>query len=228
MWPYLFSAAIGAAVGMSELVTRYRDEPSKLAAVPSAWFYVFLNASASSGALALAKALGWQFGATDPAVVDLTQVLACGFGAMLVLRSAFFNIKLENKDVPIGLSAVIIALLTAADRGVDRIRAISRSRHAAEIMEGVSFESSRQALATYALAMLQNATPTEQQTLSREIDAVAQSTLTDRQKALNLGLILITFVGPAGLEEIVRVHAEEISTSAVGVRESNEMAQIDE
>lgn len=210
MWQYVFTCAIGGMVGVAELVSRYRDEPLKLFVVPSAWLYILLNASASAAALLLARTYNWSLGATDPASISVTQVLLSGLGAMVVLRSHVFNLKVDGRDVPVGPSVLLVALLGAADRGVDRVRAVSRSKMAFEIMQDVSFNAARKPLATYSLSLLQNVSPSEQQGLSEAIDALARSDLTDTQKSLNLGLILMGLIGPAALRHAVGVHSPGI------------------
>src|SRR5262249_14775090 len=67
MYAWLAVVALGGGVGLAELVTRYRDDPSALWASSSFWVYVLINAGASALAFALIKVFGWTFGvATGP------------------------------------------------------------------------------------------------------------------------------------------------------------------
>lgn len=130
---------------------------------------------------------------------------------MAVLRSSLFNLKTEDQIVSIGPNAVLDSLLGAADRGVDRRRAISRSQDANEIMKDVSFTKSHAALSAFCLTLLQNASPQDQQKLRDAVNALQQrKDMTDSQKAKNLGLLLMNLVGPQVLRSAVDVLRDEI------------------
>ena len=81
----LLAGSIGAAVGMGELVSRYRDEPGRAARTRPAMLYMAVNALAS----VLALVLVWTFQVPlDPAKPDnaqlALQIITAGFGAMAV------------------------------------------------------------------------------------------------------------------------------------------------
>lgn len=133
---YLITGVLGALVGFSELVSRYRDHPSALVGVFSVWAYILLNCTASVGALYLAQAMGWTFGAQTARGTLALQVVLCSIGAMTIFRSSLFNLKVGNQTVPIGPSTILSLLLSAADRGVDRARGKSRAAQAKKIMNG--------------------------------------------------------------------------------------------
>jgi hypothetical protein len=126
LWFVLLSAALGAAVGTSELVSRYRDEPMKAIRSAPALTYIALNALVSACIYGLlthyAKTLIPAL-AKDP----LMRSITAGFGAMAILRSKFFTIRTaQGEEVGIGPDAAVSAFLSTADRGVDRMRAQRR------------------------------------------------------------------------------------------------------
>src|SRR5579871_4410652 len=68
---YLVTFGLGGAVGLAELVSRYRDAPDDAIKEPPALWYIAINASASLLALRLIRVFRWQFGMTkgDQAVL---------------------------------------------------------------------------------------------------------------------------------------------------------------
>lgn len=210
MIPYLIVVALGCLVGAAELISRYRDRPTSLLRVPGTWAYVLLNGSAAAGALLVIHIFDWKFGVRPGPGVEATQVLVAGLGSMLVFRSALFTVRVGDEDVAVGFSTLLYSLLTAADRGVDRVQAKNRSDDAGRIMAGISFEKSRLALPTYCLGLLQNVSAEDQADLRTAVDALASSEMTDGQKSLNLGLLLMNVAGPDVVKAAVETLRDEI------------------
>ncbi|WP_019630928.1 hypothetical protein [Actinomadura atramentaria] len=210
MTGYLVAVSLSCLVGIAELVSRYRDRPMSLVRVPSTWAYVLINGGAGAASLLLMHTFGWRFGVSSPAVAGATQVLVASLGSMMVFRSAVFTVRVGDEDVAVGPSTLLQSLLAAADRGVDRMQASTRAQSAGKIMEDVSFKRAQLALPTYCLGLLQNVSAEDQQALRTAVDALAASEMTDRQKALNLGLLLMNIAGPDVLEAAVKTLAREI------------------
>jgi hypothetical protein len=201
---WLGVAALGAAVGLAELVTRYRDQPSALLSSISFWIYLLMNASASIAALALINVFGWDFGIDEEAARTATQVLVAGLAAMTLFRSSLFNLRIGAEDVAIGPNAVLTSLLSVVDRAVDRRRAADRSKSIVDTMGGVSFGKAKIALPAYCLQLMQNVPLDEQQKLRTAVEALGLSDMDDELKSLNLGLLLTNTVGPVVLTAAVR------------------------
>ncbi|MCW2913021.1 MAG: hypothetical protein JWN52_1089 [Actinomycetia bacterium] len=216
--PYLIAAALGALVGATELISRYRDRPASLIRVISTWAYVLINAAAGAIALLLMHIFGWDFGATDAGARGATQVLVASFGSMALFRSALFTVRIHDQDVAVGPSTLLTALLAAADRGVDRMVARNRSTEARRIMVHVSFEKAQLALPTLCLALLQNVSAGDQRDLRTAVDALAASSMTDRQRALNLGLLLMNVAGPDVVRAAVDALQDEIRADPAPAR----------
>ncbi|MEV0176465.1 hypothetical protein AB0I00_35810 [Streptomyces sp. NPDC050803] len=212
MLDYVVACGGGALVGLVELFSRYRDRPSALLWVVSAWMYVAINAAASGGVLLLVHTFDLTFGASEPGTVETTQVLVAFFGAPTVLRSSLFTIRVSGQDVGIGPSSILSTLLSVADRGVDRARGRDRSRQVVQIMRGVSYEKARLALPSFCLALLQNSPQEEQQKLAVANESLAESEMSDAQKAYGLGLLLVNLVGLGLLREAVEAMGDEIRT----------------
>ena len=88
----LLAAVIGGAIGLAELVARYRDKPVGALLSPGGLLFIFVNASASIVALIAVTAAGWTFGlppATPPASLMVVRVIAAGIGSAAILRMSF-------------------------------------------------------------------------------------------------------------------------------------------
>src|SRR5262245_19946959 len=113
---YLVVFLIGAGVGLGELVSRYRDEPTRTIVTSPAALYVAINGGASVYALFALNVFGVKPG-DDDAQSRLLIVMAAGFGAMAVLRSALFKVRVGDDDIGVGPVAFLEIILGATDRG---------------------------------------------------------------------------------------------------------------
>lgn len=209
---FLSVAAIGAAVGVGELVSRYRDDPVRATSSTPGVVYVSLNALAAVGALALAQNLGW---ASAAEAVSFPWVLACGFGAVAVLRTSIFTVRAGAQDISVGPSVFLQVVLQAADREVDRRRATQRALAVDRIMQDVSFDKANESLPAFCLALLQNMPQEEQERLARDVVALSESSMEDDAKVRALGLVLMNTVGEAVLEAAVRSLGDKIKKDPV-------------
>jgi hypothetical protein len=123
------------------------------------------------------------------------MVLVAGFGAMAFFRSSFFVLRVADQDVPLGLFAVLQALLDATDRSVDRTRAVGRDKDVGELMAPIDFDKAYGALPTYCFALLQNLPDEDQQRFGADLRALVESNVDKRVKSRILGLLRINLVG---------------------------------
>lgn len=190
------AASVGAMVGLAELLSRYR-ESRLIWRSAAAYAYLGLNAAAAVVALHF-------FAKQFPRLDGLELATASGVGAMAIFRTSLFVVRVGETDVAIGPGGFLQLLLTAADRGVDRLLGAGRSRVVAEIMNGVAFSKAYQALPVSCLNLVQGLPAAEQQTLGQDIrDLVANTDMADRIKSYNLGLLLVQAVGVDVLREAV-------------------------
>jgi hypothetical protein len=163
---------LGASVGTSELVSRYRDEPTQALRNWSAFTYLTLNAIISISAYGLLTRYGKTL---IPAIADdpLMRSIAAGFGAMAILRSKFFTLRTEKgEDIGVGPDAAISAFLSAADRGVDRKRAERRLKLVFDSASKVtSYENVRQFI-TVSLLSFQNLNDNEKRSINDKINEI--------------------------------------------------------
>lgn len=189
--------AFGALVAVGELVSRYRDHPSNTLLIPSSMFYIGVNAIAAVAALALIHGFGWTFGQSGSAA-EITQVLVAGFGSAGLFRSSLFNVRVGSTDVGIGPSAVLDSILAAADRATDRELATARSSAVESILTGsppIDPQKAIVQLPPYCLALMQNLSSTDQETLGSATAKLAAQLIPPDEKLRILVLLLINAVG---------------------------------
>ncbi len=214
---YIAAAAIGAGAALGELVSRYKDAPFDAATSTAGMLYVAFNASVSLLAMYLIRVPfpihAAVAGAPPSDVATLaTEVLIAGVGAMAALRSSVVTVKSGGADVPIGFAAIVEIFRAALDRDVDRVRAAPRARLVGGAMQDVSFVRSFEALTSVCVSLLQNMPAEEAAALRQRVGALANQTgRTDRDKALELGLILAGSVGFPVLEEAKKILLKDIT-----------------
>ncbi|HEX7192809.1 MAG TPA: Ig-like domain-containing protein [Thermoanaerobaculia bacterium] len=211
---YLAAIYIGAAVGLGELVARYRDAPERALTTTPAILYILINAAASGFAMYAV----WHFdvikGQTGERLIIL-QILLAGFGAMAFFRTSVFTFRQGDQDIGIGPVAFLQVMLKATDRAVDRLRANERADRICIIMNGVSFERAKVALPTFAMALMQNVPPDEQKSVGDVVNALgALNTLDNDTKAKNLGLALMNIIGDDVLRTAVHQLFDQIQKTA--------------
>ena len=194
--------AIGAAAGATELVAKYRDEPSRALTSQPAMLYIVMNAAASLIALFLIKELDWDFG-VNPEQVGLVQIIVAGFGAMIILRTAVFTIRAPGKEAMVGPVNVLQTILDACDRAVDRKRASARAAEVSRLMRDISFDLAIIELPVVSLALMQSLSNEEQVRLRNGVDALRDSKLSNEGKCLSLGLVLIGALGEDALRSAI-------------------------
>ena len=182
-WAVIVAVLIGAATGITELVSRYRAAPLKATFSLPGLLYFIINGLAAALTLVLFREFDLV---SDSEPIPLKWVLTAGFGAMAALRSSLFSFRAGDQDVALGPSTVLRVVLDAADREVDRQRATARAVTVDRIMRGVVFDKAQLALPTYCLAILQNLPQEDQDRLARQSTALKDAPMDERAKNLSL------------------------------------------
>lgn len=87
---YVIVGVLGALVGMTEIASRYRDNPVRSLSQPGALLYVLVNAGGSVSALFIIRAFGWDFGFDRGPERDLARGMIAGLGALALFRTRLF------------------------------------------------------------------------------------------------------------------------------------------
>jgi len=197
---YVAVVFIGAFIGMGELVSRYKDDPYEAITNRHAITYTLLNVLASAVALLALKTMNDPTGKPDHVV---GETLLAGFGAMGVLRSSAFTMRVGKDDIAIGPSALLQILLSATDRAVDRARARVRAEKMAKTMQSVPFEQLEESLPQLAFTMMQNVTEQEKQGFANEIKGLREKNMDTVAKSICMGLSLSNIVGQGVVDDAV-------------------------
>jgi hypothetical protein len=133
-------------------------------------------------------------------------VLAAGLGAMTILRSSAFTVRVGDRDVSVGGAALLQVFLDAADRAVDRKRAAARAMEATRIMAGLNFNKTIAALPAHCITLLQNFPPQLQTPLGQEVARIGAlgAAVDDAAKLQMLGPILMNYFGSRVVETSVK------------------------
>lgn len=205
---YVVVFLAGGSVGAAELISRYRDKPTRAISTAPAVFYVIINAGGSCIALYLIYVFRVKLGFADPQGgwspepgMLVQAVLIAGFSSLLFFRTSLFKLRVGDSDLAVGPSIVLDALLGAADRAVDRVMAEPRAQFVHAVMGDVAFEKAIAILPAHCLALMQNVSGEETQRIVGVVNALrADKDMPDKIKTLNIGLALLTVVG----EEVLR------------------------
>ncbi|TDD22324.1 hypothetical protein E1287_39895 [Actinomadura sp. KC06] len=198
------AALIGGAIGLAELVARYRDKPITAALSPGGLLFVFVNASASTVALIAVTASGWTFGlpaTMPPASLVVVQVIAAGIGSAAVLRMSFA--PAQSGAVGTGPIALLNGVLRITDGELERKRALSRLSH--NDLAGLSFERDHAALAELCCHLMREFDLAEAQRLGGlAAELSGRDDLTDADKLDCWGLELTRLVGERAIRQAAR------------------------
>lgn len=204
---------LGGALGVAELVSRYRDAPAVALRTWPAALYIAINVTASLGAYGLAKVFGWNINLGDaksPAAAQWTLVLVCGLGAMALFRSSLFVRRVGDRDIGVGPSSFLQVFLNAADAEVDRHRAMLRASAVSRIMQNVDYQKAFNALPPYCIALMQNLSDDMQRDLRKALELLDKDPMLPELKIRVLGLELVNVVGVPVLEQAVNSLGDKI------------------
>jgi hypothetical protein len=195
--------AVGGLVGIGELVSRFRDEPGRAVMSFPGALYITVNGLASIIALVALRTFGWEPAEDAAQQTRLLHILTAGLGAMAVFRSALFTVRVSGTDIGVGPVAFLQIMLAAIDRGVDRKRARERADRVIRIMHGLTFDQLVLALPAFSIALMQNLAPEDVDAIGDGVKQLNDRQMPDEAKVLNLGLVLMNYVGEGVLEESV-------------------------
>jgi hypothetical protein len=204
---------LASLVGVGELIGRYRDAPLAAARTLPGVTYVLLNA--------VTTAIVYQLIHNSAAVANdqtknraIIEVMTAAFGTVAFLRSSFFTVRLDGKDVGLGPALLWQTLLDATDRAVDRARASPRSKAVREIMVGIDFVRAAAALPEFCFHLMQNVSTEERKAHATLVADLLKSQMDPLAKTYNLGLSLMNIVGETVLREAVKALGLQIKGPA--------------
>jgi hypothetical protein len=215
----LAAFVFGLLVGLSELLSRYRDEPLLAATTNSGLGYLVLNGIISLSAFAVMRKYSAQIFPGIQGDLFLTSIVS-GFGAMAIFRSKLFTFRsTDGKDYPIGPSIVLDAVLKTLDSKIDRRRATERQIEVFDSIDGLKFKP----VADYIEASLnafQNLSQEDKAQIIAVIDQYRKlPDWPDTLKCLGLGFAFLTIAGDENFEQVienVQKYIKDLDTLTVG------------
>jgi hypothetical protein len=187
---YFYAFLLGVVTAFAEIIGKFRDEPMKSLQTPQAVLYHVLNGAISAFAL---KIYFLTFGEATTQVDQIKAVMTAGFGAMLLMRSKFFNAKVGDQDISFGPEQIIKVFLSFMERAIDRVRAQSRVDFVRDKFAHLDFAVVR----PYCETMLNAAQVLDDRPdLVEALDKLAASSDLDAQlKSYRLGFLLLDRMG---------------------------------
>jgi len=207
---YITVCLFGVLVGLSEIVSRYRDEPIQAILSPPGILYIVVNIGAACLALYVIDIFEWNFGidtnTSSDEALRLVQIMMAGFGSIALFRSSLLTVRVSDKDLNVGPSAVLQTLLNAITSAVDRDRAQSRAEEIIKTMKNMTFDEIKTALPSICFGLMQNLNDESLVNARAEIEnLIKDPTLDNDTKTKCLGLTLMNVVGPNVLQQAVDV-----------------------
>ena len=194
----------GLLVGLSEILSRYRDEPVLAASTAFGLAYLVLNGVLSLSAFAVLRRYPTQIFPAFEKDLFLTSVVA-GFGAMAVFRSKFFTFRsADGKDFPIGPAIVLDTVLKTIDSKIDRNRATERQAQVFNSMVGLHDFTNVANYIDASLSSFQNLSQEDKTQIKGVIDDYrALHDWPDTLKSLGLGFAFLNISGEENYDQVI-------------------------
>lgn len=182
-YPIFFFACaflIGALVGLAELLSRYPWSVRKIGTFAAGITYLAINGVVSFAAYCLA--IDWELGFGLEGRSEIWRVLLVGVMAMAVLRSAFANIRVGDKDVSAGFSLILEVFLKRAERSLDQEIARVYLQDVGKLVEGLTYSGSRTYLVAVTEGVLRSVSQQELDLLREVVAKVDELDVDDATK----------------------------------------------
>jgi hypothetical protein len=200
---YFWVFLLGAALGVSDVFTRYQEAPLRTLGTFGALTRIAVNALASGLALWLIQT--HPYSATQTIPNPTAQIVAAGFGALALLRVSV-RFKFSGQDVSVGPAELIDSILAAADRDANRASAVATARDAYEVRRRVLYDDIMRRLVPICVELPQTLSSNQRKDLYDNIKlCVERDDCEDKEKSL---LVLAVVARVVGWEVVKRVAAE--------------------
>lgn len=198
------SLLFGALVGLSEILSRYRDEPLLAATTVFGLSYLLLNGVISLAAFVLLRGYSTQIFPVVENDLFLTATIA-GFGAMTIFRSKLFTYRSsDGKEYAIGPAIVLETILKTIDHKIDRRRATERqAKIFAEMRDLSDFNGTAQYIEA-SLNSFQNLTTEEKTEIIEVINEYRKLLWPEKLKIMALGFAFLNIAGEENFDQVMR------------------------
>ena len=202
-WTFV-AFAFGVLVGLSEILSRYRDEPLLATATASGLSYLTLNGVISIAAFAVMRNYSTQIFPNLQNDLFLTSIVA-GFGGMIVFRSKLFTFKSsDGTEYPIGPAIVLDTVLKTIDSKIDRRRATERQTKVFNSMIQINDFAKTADYLEASLLSFQNLSQDDKTQISSIINQYRTVTKwPDTLKSIGLGFAFLTIAGENNFDVVI-------------------------
>jgi plasmid maintenance system killer protein len=205
----------GALVGLSEILSRYRDEPMLATATASGMSYLAFNGAISAVAFGVLRKYPEKILPVLNNDLCLTAV-AAGFGAMVIFRSKLFTFKSsDGNEYPIGPAIALDTILKMIDSQIDRRRATERQKRVFDSMFAIHDFARAADYMEASLLSFQNLSPDDKKQISTTIDQYRTTTKwPDTLKGLGLGFAFLSIAGEDNFDVVVANLRQYVASQA--------------
>jgi len=223
VWPYALSIMIGAVVGFSELLSRYRWPVRNILSAAAGWIYLAINGAAAL--LAYRLAIDWGFDAGTAGKPEGWRVLAISVLAMVLLRSSLLSVRIGDREVGIGLVTLIEVFLRRAEKVLDQGVSAARWKSVGARTSELAYDATRDYFATVAQTLLQSMTDTEKDSLHRELTKIQESEVDADTKMRLLAICIADRLGDKLFAEIADNAKRQFADAIKREKEKRELDQ---
>ncbi len=212
----LASALFGALVGLSEILSRYRDEPVLASTTGAGLSYLLLNAVIALAAFAVLRRYA---SGIFPVIKDdpfMTAVVA-GFGSMTIFRSKLFTFRTpDGKEYAIGPAIVLETVLRTIDQKIDRERAIDRQKRVAASMGDLEDFDKTSAYLLASLNSFQNLTTENKAEIVDLIKQYGAIGWPVQLKIMAMGFAFLNISGEKNFDQVIDNLKDYLRLTAAG------------
>ncbi len=197
--PWIIVLMLGFLFSAAELFSKFKDEPFLILTYKTAWFYCVFNMIISGITFYLMQCTEF-FG--KPSADVFNAAFIAGLGSPVILRSKFLKININGKEAAIGPEIIINIFLETLEKQIDRSRAIVRKKLVEDIMLDIDFSKACNYAVTTMIASSQLDSPEAVKTIMEEAEKITSSPISDEEKSLALGYLLLDMMGEAFLKSL--------------------------
>jgi hypothetical protein len=206
-WAYGITIVLSALVAVAELFSKFRDEPFYVLRRGPGICYVLFNVLIAVIALILIAKTGFIDTATESGWIK--GAFAAGLGSTVLMRSKFFKITMNGKELAIGPEFIINLFLETLEKAIDRERALTRKKLVEHCMAEIDFNKAHQYSVTTIIASSQTASDQSVKKLIDDAEKIEKSSMGEIEKSFALGYLILDNMGEKFLQHLFQTENRE-------------------
>ena len=196
---YTLAIALSLLFSIAELFSKFKDEPLSILGRLATCVYALINIAVTAGFMFLLT----QTSIVGQQITDLlTASLIAGFGSAILLRSKFLKVNVGGNEVAIGPEVFVNIFLDTLERRLDRERALVRKNLVEDYMADIDFNKAKNYVLATIIASSQLESNTSIDKLKTDMENLAESNFTNKEKSYALGYLILDLMGEKFLRNI--------------------------